>query len=114
MSIGSYPGPDRLVRSLSGGDARRAIGSGSTSLLSKVPEAGFCNFRRRRTVMQVQVDLGQLSEASLHALLDENMGTPLGTQVLEDLLRRDSTVVLKPGFDAVELRDSLLGQQQGM
>lgn len=58
--------------------------------------------------MQVQVDLGQLSEASLHALLDENMGKPLGTQVLEELLRRDSTVVLKPDFDAEGLRESLL------
>lgn len=58
--------------------------------------------------MLVQVDLGQLSEASLHALLDENMGKPLGTQVLEELLRRDSTVVLKPDFDAVELEKQLL------
>lgn len=58
-----------------------------------------------------QVDLSQPSETSLHALLDENMGKPLGTQVLEELLRRDSTVILKPDFDAVELRDSFLAQQ---
>lgn len=58
--------------------------------------------------MLVQVDLGQLSEASLHALLDENMGKHLGTQVLQELLRRESTVVLKPDFDAVELKKQLL------
>lgn len=61
--------------------------------------------------MQVQVDLSQLSETSLHALLDENMGKPLGTQILQELLRRDSTVVLKPDFNADELRASLLAQQ---
>lgn len=62
--------------------------------------------------MQVEVDLSQLSEASLHALLDENMGKPLGTQVLEELLSRDSTVVLKPDFNADELRNSLLAQHE--
>lgn len=65
--------------------------------------------------MQVQVDLSQLSETSLHTLLDENMGKPLGTQVLEELLKRDSTVVLKPNDPDWEskLRGILPAQQGG-
>jgi len=73
--------------------------------------------------VQVQADLAQLSEASLavvywptaidgtedlHALLDEHMGKPLGTQVLEELLERDSTVKLQPDFDVDELKKLLL------
>jgi hypothetical protein len=58
--------------------------------------------------MQVQLDLSQLSDASLHTLLDENQGTPLGTQVLQELLSRESTVKLKAGFDADGLRAQLL------
>lgn len=57
--------------------------------------------------MKVEVDLSQLSEASLHALLDENMGKPLGTAVLEELLKRDSTVELRPDFDIDELKKQL-------
>jgi len=34
--------------------------------------------------MQVQVDLSQLSEASLHVLLDENMGKPYELQFLRN------------------------------
>jgi len=57
--------------------------------------------------MKVQVDLSQLSEASLHVLLDENVGKPLGTQVLEELLKRESTIHLRPDFDVDELKKRL-------
>ncbi len=57
--------------------------------------------------MKVEVDLSQLSETSLHALLDETMGNPLGTAVLEELLKRDSTVKLRPDFDVDELKQRL-------
>jgi len=57
--------------------------------------------------MQVQVDLSRFSETSLHALLDENIGKPLGTQVLEELLKRDSTIKLKPDFDVDQLKKQL-------
>jgi len=57
--------------------------------------------------MKVQVDLSQLSEASLHVLLDENVGKPLGTQVLEELLKRESTIHLRTDFDVDELKKRL-------
>lgn len=57
--------------------------------------------------MSTQSDLSQLSDTSLHALLDENQGTPLGTQILQEMLGRESTVKLKPDFDADELRRQL-------
>lgn len=57
--------------------------------------------------MSNQSDLSQLSDTSLHALLDENQGNPLGTQILQELLSRESTIEIKPGFDVDELRKQL-------
>ena len=57
--------------------------------------------------MQVEVDLSRLSEASLHSLLDDNQGTQLGTEILLEFLRRDSTIKLDPGFSADSLREVL-------
>lgn len=57
--------------------------------------------------MQVQIDLSQLSDASLHTLLEQNQGTPLGTQILEELLGRESTIKLKPDFEVGELKAQL-------
>lgn len=52
-------------------------------------------------------NLSQLSDASLHTLLEQNQGTPLGTQILEELLNRESVIKLGPDFEVGELKAHL-------